>query len=198
MSFREVWEFRQELPVVLDLVDIRRKLREIVPSRSFLVIETEADPDLMCGCYISPRNEDTLFHGCPPGAGAIIISRSLDERWKRFVQLKELMHLFDDPLKSTTTAAEFEMLLSGLCASIQSTQRTVQHQSEIECLWMAGSLMCTEEVRLDFTRQREAKQLSDAQIAEAIEMPEAIIGLLFSQYYKEQVDMLIATIIPRR
>jgi len=98
MHFKELYEFRQGLGLQVDPTDIRRKLRELTP-RSVMVVSLDLRAELMLGYYISPRNEDTLFFNAPPGAAVVVLSNKLNECWSRYVQIKELLHLLDDPLR---------------------------------------------------------------------------------------------------
>jgi hypothetical protein len=189
MSFRELWDFRQDLKAPVVLADIRRKLRELT-GRGVVVHRVDADPDFFYGMYLSPRNEDTLYHKVPAGAGAIVICKHLDPAWQRFVELKELMHLFDDPMQSTTTGEEFEALLTGLCEDLRGGNRSPQHQSELDSIWMAISLICPEEMRTDFIQQRSAGKISDKEFADKVEMPEVWIPGLNNENYKAYVEYL--------
>lgn len=188
MSFRELYEYAQTLTVPIQEADLRRKLRELtaIPVR---IISMEMNTDYMLGKYISHRNEDNLYYKSPPGTSIILLSESLSPDWARIVQIKELMHLFDDPPQHTNTAEEFEQLLIGLCEALQG--RTPQEESELECLWRALSIICPEELRLDLSRQRDAKQLTDVEIAKQLLIPVIFVPYIFAASYKSNVQVLL-------
>jgi hypothetical protein len=188
MSFRDLYDYAQTLTLPIQESDIRRKVRDLsgIPVK---VIAIGMDPDLMLGKYISHRNEDTLFFKAPAGASVILLSNSLPPDWARFVQLKELMHLFDDPPQHTNTAEEFEQLLIGLCDKLEG--RTAQEISELECMWRALAICCPEELRVEFGRQRSVKHLSDPEIAAQLQIPQKFVPHLFTAYYKDNVQHLL-------
>lgn len=190
MSYRELWEHRQTLPTAIDLTEIRRKLRELT-ERRVVVHAVDADPELFYGMYLSPKNEDTLYQGVPAGAGAIVVCARLDADMARLVQLKELMHMFDDPMQATTTGEELESLLAGLCEEVRPHVRTPQYQSELDCFWMAIGLMCPEAERVEFVRLREEGRITDQEIATRLQMPEVWIPGLFIEHYKASIDYLL-------
>ncbi|WP_242875783.1 hypothetical protein [Stenotrophomonas maltophilia] len=187
MHFKDLYEHRQGLGFQVDLTEIRRKLRELT-TRGVMVVELSLRSELMLGFYISPRNEDTLYFNAPPGAAVVVISDQLNECWARFVQVKELLHLFDDPLRSTNNEAELEELLVGIHAEKISFNQQIS--SEFACMWMAVALMCREVDRVEFARQREAGSISDYDIALQLKMPEKFVPALFYPNYKELLAAL--------
>lgn len=192
MSFRELYEFVQGLDTPVDLSRIRAKIAELIPGRKCRVVRSKINVDLLLGYYVSARNEDTLFMGLPPGSAAIVLSSDLNYCWGRFVEMKELMHLFDDPISFTNSPEELEKLLSGMCESvIPAHNRSTQLQSEFECFWMALALMCPEELRVELKKQRDAKVLSDLDIAHRLKMPERFVYQLLSDAFKDNVAYLL-------
>lgn len=191
MSFRALYDYCQGLGTPIEPKDIRTKLRELLPGMPVRVVSIDIDPNKICGSYISPRNEDNLFYnGGTPGVGVICISKHLNFCWSRFVQVKELMHMFDDRLAHTSTGDDLERLLGHFCDNISTNRRSEQMQSEVECFWMALSLMCPEDVRVELARKREAMPLSDREIAEQLKIPETCIPALFVESYKENIAFL--------
>jgi hypothetical protein len=148
------------------------------------------NPDLMLGKYLSHRNEDTLYFQVAPGTSIILLSNSLTPDWARIVQMKELMHLFDDPTQHTNNAEEFEQLLIGLCDKLEA--RTFQEESELECLWRAIAICCPEGLRVELNQQRNGKQISDLDIATRLQIPERFVPHLFAPYYKDNVQHLLS------
>jgi hypothetical protein len=191
MSFRALYDHCQGLGTPVAPEEIRKKLRELLPSRPVRVLSLDLDPQKICGTYISPRNEDNLYYnGGTPGAGVICISKHLNFCWSRFVQVKELMHLFDDPLAHTSTGDELERLLGHFCDNISTNRRSEQMQSEYECFWMALSLMCPEHMRVDLARKRESHSITEREIAEQLKIPEKCVPALFAESYKDNIAFL--------
>jgi hypothetical protein len=193
MSFRELYEVAQGLDTPIDLSRIRAQIGQLLPpGRKCRVIRSAINVDRLTGYYVSGRNEDSLFLGVPPGTSVIVLSDTLNVCWSRFVEVKELMHLFDDPLSFTNSPDELEKLITGMCESISPTHhRSPQLQSEFECFWMAVALFCPEEKRVELKIQRDARTLSDLEIAEMLKMPERCVPHLFAESYKDNVSYLL-------
>lgn len=192
MSFNELYDHVQGLDTPVQLDEIRRKISGLLPGRPCRVVRSELNSDRLLGYYISARNEDTLFFGMAtaPGRAFIVISSALNNCWSRFVEVKELMHLFDDPLSSTNSGEELETLLSGMCERVEPGTRTPQVQSEHECFWMAVALFCPEDKRVELLQRREAGSISDREIAEELKFPERCVPALFSSDYKTNIAYL--------
>src|SRR4051812_1577033 len=123
MSFRQLYDFVQtQHNVPIDLADLGREIGQIIRphGRGVSVRKVALDLNVSRGFYISSRNEDTAYYrGVPPGNAVVVLSKSLNPCWTRYVQLKELMHVFDDPLDSTNSEQDLEVLLFGLCEDIK-------------------------------------------------------------------------------
>ena len=192
MCYRDLYEFAQTLDTPLQISSIRQKISELLPGRRATTIEIGLDSSLSLGFYVSHRNEDTLYYpNVRAGSAVIAICDSLPDDWKRFVELKELMHLFDDPLQSTSTAKDFEQLLAGLCDEVDPSKMSPQHRSEHECMWMAMSLMCPEKLRTELLQRREDGSVTDAEIAATLQIPETYIINLCGDRYKGNIQYLL-------
>lgn len=193
MSFGALYKEVQTLSVPVQTAEIRSIVGRLLNGRRAVVVKQDLDPNLIKGYYISPRNEDSLFRGVPPGAAVIVVAKVLDEPWARYVELKELMHLFDDPMHTTNIGAELEVLLAGLCESVDPDRadRSPQVQSEYECEWMALALSCPEEIRVDLQRRREEKAITDQEIANILGIPGVLVIPLMSSEYKASVAWLL-------
>lgn len=192
MSFGALYRDVQHLPVPVEPAEIRLRIGRLLNGRRAVVVRATLDTNLIKGYYLSPRNEDTLFMRVPPGAAVIVVAKGLDEYWARYVEIKELLHLFDDPMHTTNTGTELENLLTGLCESVDPDRadRSPQEQSEYECEWMALALMSPEVVRVDLMREREAMRITDSQIAARLGVPEALVPAIMSAEYKASLAWL--------
>ena len=192
MSFGALYKDVQKLTVPVEPNEIRSRIGRMLGGRRAVVVRLQLNTNLVKGYYLSPRNEDTLFMNVPAGAAVIVVANGLDAHWSRYVEIKELLHLFDDPMHTTNTGTELESLLEGLCKSVDPDRadRSPQEQSEYECEWMALALMCPEEIRVDVLREREAGQVSDSQIADRFGIPETLVPAVMSAEYKASLAWL--------
>ncbi len=192
MCYKDLYEFIQELEIPVQVPVIRAKIGELLPDRRVTVIRKELDIELLYGFYVSHRNEDLLYYPrIPPGSSVVVISRSLDPQWARFVELKELLHLFDDPIQSTSTARDFEQLLAGLCDEADPRKMSQQHRSELECMWMAMSLLCPEARRTELAQKRDEGVISDEEFARVFDIPEKYVIHLCSESYRRNIQYLL-------
>lgn len=192
MSYKDLYRYIQEQPSPIDLQIVRQKIADLLPGRRVQIRSSSMDPNKLLGYYVSSRNADAAFYaGLPAGAAVIVIGGSLDEKWARYVQLKELMHLFDDPLQATTTAEELASLLSGLCDSVIGKSITPQATSEYICMWMAIGLLCPELKRVELQNRRDARDISDIELSEELMCPARMIPALFSPNYKTIITEII-------
>lgn len=191
MCYRDLYEYVQGLEPQIQVPHIRQKIADLLPGKKVTIVKMALDHNKMRGFYISHRNEDTLYYQAPSGYAVIVLSTSLDDRWMRYVEMKELMHLFDDPLQSTSTAAEFESLAAGMIENVDPAKMSPQCLSEFECMWRAVSLFCPEVHRQELQQKREQGLMTDAQIAEQLGIPERFVAWLMSEHYKTNIAFLL-------
>ncbi len=189
MCFGDLYDYIQTLEVPISRTDVRAKIRDLLPTKPFRLLVSGLNVDMMLGYYVSARNTEHPFVK-QAGTAVIVIARENNERWRRIVEFKELMHLFDDPWESTNNADELESLLIGMCENVE-THRTEQMQSEIECLWMAFAICCPEEKRVELQQRRSDEEILDSGIAELLRIPERWVPFLFVPEYKDNIGALI-------
>lgn len=143
-------------------------------------MKTEMDVNVCRGFYLSANNKE---HPIVKqfGTDVIVLARSLNECWTRFVFIKELMHLFDKPQEATDTGAAFETLLGELTGP--PITRSEQYLSEIECFWMALAALCPENVRQELVTQRASGHIDDYEIALKLMIPKQFIPSLCSPQF---------------
>lgn len=168
---------------------IKAKVLEITGVTALSIRATGLDENLIYGYYFSARNAEHPAVRQEKGP-VIVVARSLNRCWKRFVIVKELMHMFDDPLEHMSTAVDLESVLTHFLSPASRTF-TPQMLSEIRCLWMALACFCPEEIRQELQAKRAAGLISDRDIADKIRIPEKYIPNLFDPRYKEVVGGLI-------
>ena len=112
MSFGQLYNYCQTLGVPVSRANIKAKACELTNTNSVKLFRDGLDAEAVRGFYISARNTSHPFVRQSQSSTVIVVARSLNECWERFVVVKELMHLFDDPLQSLGTPDEFEQLLA--------------------------------------------------------------------------------------
>ena len=191
MSFRELYDFCQEQ----DGPYISRRV--ILPKAQSLSGKTVQHmksgkikaPDCR-GYFISAdRADHPLILQSGGRRDIIVTSRDNNRCWERFVFVKELMHLFDDPLEKAGTPEEFESIISDFITP--PSERSIVMSSEIKALWMALSLFCPEEKRIALNQSRMDGTMTDREIALLLKIPEQNIPPLFSAGYKPTVATLL-------
>ena len=190
MQFRELYDHVQSFSTPVDLSGIRVKIGQLLPGKRCVVLRSEINVDRLRGYYVAASNEDNMFLGFP-GRAVIVIADDNNLCWSRYVELKELMHLFDDLIRSTNNGDELEELLAGMCENASTGTRTPQVQSEYEAMWKAVALFCPEELRVELQRDRDQQLISDMDIAERLKMPEKLVPWLFTPSYKANVQYLL-------
>lgn len=143
------------------------------------------------GMYLSAQNTNNRFVQ-QHGNHVIVLARELKENycWSRFIFIKELMHLFDDPKEATDSGDAFDKLLSEL--SGPGTESSYQFQSELKCFWMALAAFCPEENRREFEKQRADGHIDNYGIALQLRIPEQYVPRLFENRYRVIIDQLIS------
>jgi hypothetical protein len=100
------------------------------------------------------------------------------------------MHVFDDPLKSTGSGEIFDKLLSDL--SLPGVlEPSAQWRSEIDGIWMALAVLCPENYRQEFEKQRAAGHLDDYAIALQLRIPKKYVPLLFNPIFPIKIKALL-------
>ncbi len=143
-------------------------------------IRTDLDVDVCRGFFLSAKNGDARLVQ-QVGGTVIATARGLNDCWERFVFVKELMHLFEDPDKATDTGTKFDTLLNEFAQPSRDPSGPMQ--SEIECFWMAGSVLCPQNTRLDYRRKLEERLIDPMGIATDLKIPAMYVPRLFDPRY---------------
>jgi hypothetical protein len=191
MPYRDVYAYCQTLHPPISRNAIKAKLLELIPEPGIKVIASGLDVSLVLGYYISASNIDSRFVQQAGGRNVIVFARDLDDKWQRFVTVKEMMHMLDDPLETTNSESELEALLADFCGSSETGEMTPQMRSEVQCFWMAIGLLCPEHERVSLQQQRDAEVISDDEISDFLNVPIKYVPAFFHHRYKEIIDRLI-------
>jgi len=125
-----------------------------------------------------------------PGGAVIVVARDMNYCWRRFVEVKEMMHEFDSGPQLVGTPEAFESLIAEFVTP--STERSEAMTSETKALWMALGLLCPEAKRQEFDRARRAGEISDLQIAQAFKIPERYVPNLMSSRFTRSVEDVLS------
>lgn len=150
----------------------------------------ELDTAVIRGYFLSSKNTEHPFVKSW-GANIVVLARGQNHCWERFVNTKELMHLFDEDGEPTDSADKFEQLLTEW--EVPEENLSPQKRSENKAFWMALACLCPESHRLSFEVQREKGHIDNYGIALQLKIPEQYVPFLFVPYYRSIVDSLIAT-----
>ncbi|MDW2979951.1 MAG: hypothetical protein WBG81_07520 [Rhodanobacter sp.] len=191
MSFAALYEYCQSLAVPIGQNAVREKVCELTGRTGLIRVmcSNQLADEVMWGCIVWPGTVKHPYAQFCNGEPLIVVARGLDERERRFVVVKELMHLFDEALERVSTPQEFEELLTHMSAPAPDG-RSAAMQSEANCMWMALTVMCPEAMRQDLQRKREAGEIGDVDIAERLKIPEVYVPLLFVPNFKQIVTYL--------
>jgi hypothetical protein len=116
----------------------------------------------------------------------IVLARSLDRKWRRFLYVKELMHIFDTLDELTDTPEKLDALLERF--TDPRADATPQFRAENKALFRALSLYCSEERRLEYRRALSDREMSLDVIAAALGLPVTFARLLFRNDYLRIVE----------
>lgn len=188
MPFAELYEYCQGLEPKIDRNDIREKAVALAGNGPVRTMKTHLDTTLCRGFYLSARNTEHRFVQ-QHGSNVIVLPRDgLNYCWERFVFVKELMHLFDNPDQAADTGDAFERMLSELTPG--GPAPSPQTLSEFDCFWMALAVFCPEHLRLEFEAGRRAGQLDDYAIALRLRIPQDYVQRYFEPRYRPIIDRL--------
>ncbi|MFN0042447.1 MAG: hypothetical protein ACKVSF_04440, partial [Alphaproteobacteria bacterium] len=141
------------------------------------------------GFYLSARNnEHSLVRQF--GGHLIVVARELNYCWDRFVYVKEMMHVFDDPTQALDSGDRLERLLEEIWSG--NPDQSPEVKSEINCFFMALGALCPEKYRLEFAEAREKGQIDDYTIALRLRIPQLYVSRLFRPDYPVILQTLTA------
>lgn len=187
-EYKKLYEYCQTLTPKISRKLILPKIKEITGIDSVRTITSGLDITVTRGYFLSAQNQENPLvrqFGC----NLIVLARGQNKCWERFVNTKEMMHLFDDDGEPTDSAEKFECLLTDWEAP--SANPSNQKISEYKGLWMALACLCPEKNRLEFKTLREKKHIDDLGVALQLKIPEQYVPQLFRPNYNEIIEKLI-------
>ena len=189
MSYKQVYAQIQGRSIHVPRNFVRDVILAVTGIQSVRVFRTTLDPTKCRGFYVPARNTNHPFVK-QAGTNVIVLSRSLNRCWERFVFVKELMHILDSPADATDTGDAFELALTQLTGP-GSPRLSVQTVAEINAFWMALGVLCPEPVRQQMKIDRQAGHITDYQIALQLLIPEQYVPRLFHPIYENLIFPII-------
>lgn len=107
----------------------------------------------------------------------IVLARSLNKHWRRFVYTKELMHVFDEPDEKANTPEKFDAQAEKF--GDPSAQTSPQYRAESKAFWRAIAILCREEKRLEYKAAIDAEEMSLEVVSTALQIPSVYARHLF-------------------
>lgn len=190
MSYAALHAYCQQLAIPISRKKLYPKIRELCEIDKFRVCKTGMCVDDILGFFVSPGSDIAALPNWTPEVPVVVISRSLNHCWERFVTIKELMHLFDGELEKVGAGEELESLITEMVGP--QPDRSIAMLSEIRAFWRAMGIMCPEGKRQEFRRMRDAGKITNLEIATQLLMPELHVPSLFDQNYKAIISSVMA------
>jgi hypothetical protein len=188
MGYGEVYHASQELTPAIGRGVIYDRVLAATGVNRVRHFRAQMDTAVCRGFYLPAQNTQSRFVQ-QAGGHVIVTARDLNRCWERFVFVKELMHLFDDPDEAADTGDKFEQLLADFGPGNPVT--SLQMASELKCFWRALASLCPEKLRAEFAAQRAAGRTDNYAIALQLRIPEQYVPRLFHPDYLGIVKELI-------
>ncbi|MEP5232502.1 MAG: hypothetical protein ABJQ78_13830 [Alloalcanivorax sp.] len=190
-KFNELYEFVQTQSPRISRALLVPKIKEIT-GEDFAIQMFGFDINLLRGFFLSATIPNPSWRVVQLGGKkhVILIARGMTYCWTRFVQVKEMMHLFDSEVEKTSTGSEVEDLLTELAGPANPAKISRYHESEYKAMWMALAVLCPEKERAVYARKREAG-MSDYDIADELKIPEQFISSLLGDKYKDIIQEIL-------
>ena len=188
LKLKELYDYCQTLSVPPRIKRnlVAEKITQLtgLEARVFIV---DLDTEVCRGLFLSACNEDVPLVRMAGGKAVIAIARGMNRCWDRFVQVKELMHLFDSEDEMTGTPEAFKHLLTEFSVRLPDFDTSKQMNSEVRALVMALACLCPETQRLQFVEARKRGEIDNYQVAVQLRIPEFYVQTLLVPRFAEIV-----------
>lgn len=187
-AFKELYQHCQSLKIPVSRKDIQPKVLELTNTSRVSAVKSTLDTEVVRGYFLSINNKEARLvqqFGCD----VIVMARTLNYCWERFVFTKELMHLFDSAEEKTSGSSELEALLANF--ELPDTNGCKQFKSDVRGLWMALSCLCPEHERIAFKDNIDKGHIDHYGIALQLKIPEKYVKHYFSAAYEKIIPLLI-------
>ncbi len=191
MVYRDLYEFCQTIKQVpVSTKTIEEKIKEFFPSLSYKVIVSGLDITRVRGFFLSSENSDHPFVRQAGGSNVIVLARGLDENWRRFIKVKELMHVFDQGLDRVNAGADLETLLLEMFEPAGNGKSTFL-RSDARAVVMALALFCPESIRAHLVAEVNDGKLTAEDMASRLRLPNHLAHALLRDNYKQLVSKVM-------
>jgi hypothetical protein len=184
MSYKAIYDSIQQRDLHIERNFIRDQVLATVCVDSVRIVASGLDTSIVRGLYLSAKNADHPLVR-QMGGHVIVVARSLNRCWQRFVTVKELMHMLDEQHESTDNGDSFDKVLSELSAP--SASYSPQTLSEINAFWKALGVLCPERQRLQFKADRQNNKIDDYSIALQLRIPEFYVQRLMDDRFEKKI-----------
>ena len=180
MSFSELYERVQEKEPKIKTKWLRDQVIDLTHITGIREQWTGAmDGTAIRGFYVEgplgppvPRDENEAL---------IVLARSLDKPWRRFIYTKELMHAFDTDEEKTDTPEKFDAQIKRF--GDPAADNSAQFRSEVVAFWRALAVLCPEKTRLEMKAELDANEMTLEVAATRLVIPQQRAEDLFRDDY---------------
>lgn len=123
-----------------------------------------------------------------PNEALIVLSRSLDKAWRRFIYTKELMHAFDTDAEKTDTPEKFDAQIERF--GDPAAELTPQYRSEVIAFWRAVAVLCPEGLRQAMADAARNGEISIDVAAARLALPPRIVEDMFREDFPKLVEQI--------
>lgn len=199
MSYKQLFDHCQNLPIAISRNAIKAKLLEITGKEKLPVVLSRSLRAKDCrGLFLSVEsNSDWVRQN---GSDVVVLSHEIFNKtpngnmcMERFIIVKEMMHLFDVPEEMCDTGDEFDNLVQLF---LQTTSEfTPQFNSEVDCFWKALGLLCPQDKIPEFQNELDNRGETDVatvyyDIALRLRIPQQYVPHLFTDRYRKNIASL--------
>lgn len=187
MSYKQLFEFAQNQDTYVSRKVLLPEVKRLSGLNVIKTVKTGADTKVFRGLWLTPQNTEHPFVR-QLGCHIILLARDLNYCWERFVYVKELMHVFDEENEKTNTPELFEALIDEFGAA--GVTPSAQMLSEFASFWRALGVLCPENQREQFERERRELKIDDYEIALRLRIPQQYVPRLFEPRFKVWIAKL--------
>ena len=189
-KFKELYDFCQQLPCppAISRKAICNKVQDIMDQK-VQVQKRGLDTNMLRGLFLSGKS-GSRFVTQNGGDPVIIIARGMTDDWDRLVEVKEIMHLFDEANEMTSSAEQFEELLSSLTAP--SRVMEPQIRTEFEAVYMALACFCPEDARQQFIRDIALGHTEEYEVALKLRLPQQFVKTMLTPHFGNVIQQILS------